>query len=90
MPKYYIGKFTQYHGEYETPVICRFKINFEDNPDEYLEIMAKEWYCDGDGNPDVGYEFNCGDIATRAYGYKEVAEEVFNTLDLIYMEDFTC
>ena len=72
--KFYLGDIVTLNGEIETCTTVRFKTS--ENPDDYLDKLASQFWGDGEAADDWWWRFDNG-VATEARGFIEVSEGVY-------------
>ena len=79
--KYYVGNIDEQYGEFEVEQSILFAT--AGDPDEVMEVIAKEWYGqdehDSDGLPE-GMYWNCGEMAYGAGRHYEVTKATYDEL----------
>ena len=79
--KYYVGKISEQHGEFEVEQSFLFATAGDDN--QLMEQLAKDWYGldhhDSDGLPE-GMYWNCGEMAYGAGRHYEVTKATYDDL----------
>jgi hypothetical protein len=79
--KYYVGKIDEQYGEFEVQQSILFAT--AGDPDEIMEVIAKDWYGQDDhdstGLPE-GMYWNCGEMAYGAGRYYEVSKATYDEL----------
>lgn len=85
--KFYVGKIEDRLGEFEFCTIIRFKLDPHEDPDDYLNDIAKNWRLDEAEWDDSygGYDHGDG-ICVTPGRFKEVTFETYHDLDGIITE----
>lgn len=85
--KFYVGKIEEQIGEVECSTTIRFKLDPHEDPDGYLNDLAKNWRLDEAEWDDSYGGYDHGDsICVNPGSHKEVTPETYSDLAGIITE----